>query len=31
MPRGSGTTYDHQKLKKICKEYVELQDVGDKG
>ena len=29
MPRGNGTTFDHQKLKKICKDYVELQDVGD--
>jgi len=29
MPKGGGLVYDHKKLKKICKEYVDLQDVGD--
>ena len=29
MPKGSGLTFDHKKLKKICKDYVDLQDVGD--
>ena len=29
MPKGSGLTFDHKKLKKICNDYVDLQDVGD--
>jgi len=29
MPKGNGTTFHHQKLKKICKDYIELQDIGD--
>lgn len=29
MPKGSGLTFDHKKLKKVCKDYIDLQDVGD--
>jgi hypothetical protein len=29
MPKGSGLTFDHKNLKKVCEDYVDLQDVGD--
>lgn len=29
MPRGSGLTFNHKNLKKVCEDYVDLQDVGD--
>jgi len=29
MPKGSGLTFNHKNLKKVCEDYVDLQDVGD--